>query len=390
MNFDNPIDRRGTNSAKWDAMEKLYGLTPAEGLPMWVADMDFAAGEFLQDAVRNLLVHSNYGYFADRTRNFDSIVWWMENRHNWQVDPAWMFTTYGLGNGIALCLQAFTEPMDKVAIFTPVYHEFTNKIRNAGRQVTELPLVKVDGVFRMDFDAYQSMLDGTEKMVLFCSPHNPAGRVWSEQEITELCEFCARNDLILLSDEIHHDLVFSGHRFTPTQKIAKGITDNLILATSASKTFNVAGTRTGNIMIPNPDMHKTFATLHTALNIDPNLLGVELYCAAYTQAGADWVDELVPYLEGNANAFSKGIGAIPGVEAMPMQGTYLSWVDFAGTGMDFAEITRRVVEVAKIAPTPGPQLGSGGETCMRFNIGTQRANIDDAVTRLQNAFADLQ
>ncbi len=390
MNFDKLTERRGTHSYKWDAMEKDYGLSPGEGLPMWVADMDFEAGEFLQDRVRDLLERRNYGYFSDRDRFSHATAWWMDYRHDWKIDPAWCFTTAGLGNGIALSLQAYTEPDDKIAIFTPVYHEFTMKIRNAGRQVVELPLVKVDGVFRMDFGTYQSMLDGTEKMVLFCSPHNPAGRVWSTQEITELCEFCARNDLILVADEIHHDLVFSGHKHIPTQKIAEGIVDRLILTTSASKTFNIAGTRTGCVMIPDPEMHKTYGNLITALNLEPNLFGVELGCAAYSPAGADWLDQLIPYLEGNYRTFADGVNAIPGAMLMPMQGTYLSWADFAGTGMDFEEIQRRVVEVAKIAPTPGPPLGTGGETCMRFNIGTQRANIVEAVERLQSAFSDLQ
>jgi len=390
MNFDELIDRRGTSSAKWDAMEKLYGLSPADGLPMWIADMDFAAADFLQDSVRGLLERASYGYFTSKERYHEAIVWWMQTRHDWQVDPEWNFTTYGLGNGIALSIHAFTEPQDKIAIFTPVYHEFSMKIRKADRQVTELPLIKVDGVFRMDFDAYQNILDGTEKMVLFCSPHNPAGRVWTLEEITKLCEFCARNDLILVADEIHHDLVFDGHRHCATQKIAKGITDRLILMTSASKTFNVAGTRTSSVMIPDQRMRKTFAKLMAALNIEPNLFGIELYCAAYSPAGAAWVDQLVSYLEGNYRLFADGINAIPGVSLMPMQSTYLSWANFADTGMDIAEIERRVVKVAKIAPTQGPLLGTGGETCMRFNIGTQRANITEAVTRLQAAFSDLQ
>jgi len=390
MNFDKPIDRRNTYSAKWEALEPVYGLSPEDGLAMWVADMDFAPGDFLQDAVRKLLERANYGYFSERDRFNHATAWWMQNRHNCQIDPDWCFTTHGLGNGIALILQAFTDPGDKVAIFTPVYHEFSLKIGRAGRQSTEFPLIKVDGVYRMDFDAYQAMLDGSEKMVIFCSPHNPAGRVWSAAEITELCEFCARNDLILLADEIHQDLVFSGHKHLSTQTIAKGITDRLILTTSASKTFNIAGTRTGCVIVPDPETHKVFDHVFNALNIQPNLFGVELGCAAYSPEGAKWVDQLVPYLEGNYRLFAEGINAIPGVSLMPMQGTYLSWIDFAGTGMDFKEIWRRVVEVAKIAPTPGPGLGTGGETCVRINIGTQRANIVKAVDRLKDAFSDLQ
>ncbi len=390
MNFDDPIDRRGTHSNKWDDMEKAYGLSPRDGLPMWVADMDFRAGEFLLDAVRELLDRANYGYFSGKQRYDDAIVWWMAHRHGWDVDPDWFFTTFGLGNGIALALHAFTEPQDKIAIFTPVYHEFPMKIGNAGRQVVELPLAVADGVYRMDFDAYQHMLDGSEKMVLFCSPHNPAGRVWSGQEIAALARFCAERDLILISDEIHHDLVFPGFTHTPTEQIARGITNKLILMTSASKTFNIAGTRTGCVMVPDPDMRQTFKCLHRAHNMSPNLFGMELSRAAYSPAGGAWVDQLVDYLHGNYQLFADGINAIPGVALVPMQSTYLSWADFAGTGMNSADIRRRVVDVAKIAPTYGHLLGKGGETFLRFNIGTQRANVTEAITRLQAAFADLQ
>ncbi len=390
MNFDRPLDRRSAHSAKWDAMEKLYGISAEEGLAMWLADMDFPAGEFLQNRVRDMLKRENYGYFSERDKFSHATAWWMKNRHDWQIDPAWCFTTHGLGNGIAIGIQTFTEPGDKIAIFTPVYHEFSNKIENAGRAVVELPLTIVDGIYRMDFDAYQALLDGTEKMVLFCSPHNPAGRVWSKQEITELCEFCERNDLILVSDEIHQDLVYSGHKHIPTHTIARGITDKLIVTTSASKTFNIAGTRTGCVTIPDPKMHAKYQQAMIALNIDSSLFGVELGCAAYCAQGAVWADQLVEYLEGNYRIFADGINAIPGASLMPMQGTYLSWADFGGTGMGFEEIKRRVVKVAKIAPTFGPLLGKGGETCMRFNIGTQRATIHAAVDRLQNAFSDLQ
>jgi len=390
MDFDNKNDRRGTFSAKWDGMEKFCGVSSPDGLPMWLADMDFKAADFLQDTLRDLYDRANYGYFSGSDRFHDATAWWMENRHDWQVDTDWMFTTGGLGNGIAMAIQAFTDPGDGIVIFTPVYHEFPAKIRNSNRQIVELPLAVVDGVYRMDFDAYQTKLDGTEKMVLFCSPQNPAGRVWSPEEIKELCEFCARNDLILVSDEIHHDLVFSGYQHTPTQKIADGITDKLILTTSASKTFNVAGARTGCVMIPNPQMRQTYGQLIKALDASPNLLGIELSSSAYTPAGAAWVDQLVAYLEGNYRVFAEGINAIPGASLMPMQSTYLSWAEFSGTGMDFEEIQRRVVEIAKIAPTPGPSLGTGGETCMRFNIGTQRSNIVEAVNRLTAAFSDLQ
>ena len=391
MNFDEMIDRRGTNSSKWDGMEKSIGVSAEDGIAMWVADMDFRAPDFLQAATQHLLDQANYGYFTGVDAYFDAAAWWMQTRHGWAMDPSWLFVTFGLGNGIGLALQSLTEPGDEIVTFTPVYHEFARKITKGGRVVRELPLqTDENGLYRMDFDHYDTLMSGREKMVLFCSPHNPAGRVWSQAEIDAFAAFCLKHDLLVVSDEIHHDLIFPGQTHLPLHVAAPQLADRLIMMTSASKTFNIAGARTGLVAIPDPALRARFGALYTALDMSPNLHGVRLSQAAYSPAGAEWVDALNRYLADNATHFINGINALPGLAAMPMQSTYLAWVNFAGTGMERAEFAKRVAQDARIGATPGHTLGTGGETFLRFNLGTPRARIDDALGRLQSAFADLQ
>ena len=391
MNFDEIIDRRGTYSSKWDLMESFSGVSAEDGIAMWVADMDFRAPDFLQDAVRGLLDKANYGYFSGIEEYHSAVKWWMLHRHNWTVQTDWMFITFGLGNGIAMSLQAFTDPGDAIVTFTPVYHEFANKIAKTGRVNTQLPLkIKADGTYAMDFDSYDAMMTGNEKLVLISSPHNPAGRVWTVDELNELADFCVRHDLLLISDEIHNDLVMPGHKHTPTHVAVPQIADRLIAMTSGSKTFNIAGARTGCVMIPDPDLRARFAAYYKRFDISPNLLGITLTQAAYSPQGAVWVDSLNAYLERNIALFTERVNAIPGLAAMPMESTYLAWVDFSGTGMTQHEVLNRVHQDARIAPTPGIGLGAGGEDFHRFNIATPRARVQEACDRLAEAFKDLQ
>lgn len=390
MNFDELIERRGTNCTKWDGMQSATGVSAQDAIPMWVADMDFRAGDFLQDATRALLEKANYGYFTGEPEMKRAVAWWMQERHGWEADPAAMFSTYGLGNGIALCLQTYTDPGDEVIIFTPVYHEFTAKIRNAGRVVKESPLRIENGVYHMDLDALENALSGREKMVLFCSPHNPAGRVWSAEELAALANFCTCHNLLLVSDEIHHDLVYTGQRHLAFPVAVPEVTDRLIMLTSSSKTFNTAGSRLGTVTIQDPDLRARFSATMKALNISPNLLGCVLTHAAYSQEGANWVDALMCYLDGNRDLFVSGVSDIPGVKAMTMQATYLGWVDFTDTGMNMTEVINRVTTQARIAPSIGAEFGTGGESFLRFNFAAPRARVAEAVERLQAAFSDLQ
>lgn len=389
--FDTVIDRRGTHSAKWDMMEKVYGVPAADGLAMWVADMDFASPEPVREAVQRMADHGVFGYFGDDAAYKAAIRWWMQERHGWAVEDAAIFTTHGLVNAVGLCLHTWTAPGDGVILFTPVYHAFARVIRAAGRRVVECPLaLGPDGRYAMDLDACEAQMTGHERMVILCSPHNPGGRVWSREELQALAGFCRRRDLILVSDEIHHDLVFPGSRHVPMPLAAPEIADRLVMLTAASKTFNIAGTHIGNVILPDPALAAAFGATLGGLGISPNAFGMQMVPAAYSPEGAAWVDDLVAYLDGNRRLFDEGIAAIPGLTSMPLEATYLAWVDFGPTGMGREELLDRVERTARIAVNHGPTFGAGGESWLRFNIGMPRAQIREAIARLQAAFADLQ
>ncbi|MGQ0566298.1 MAG: MalY/PatB family protein [Gemmobacter sp.] len=390
MSFDDVIDRRGTHCNKWDMMETLYGVSPQDGLAMWVADTEFRPPAAVQAAVERMAAHGIYGYFGDDRAYLDAICGWMATRHGWQVDPKAIFTTHGLVNGTGLCIDAFTEPGDGVVITTPVYHAFARVIKAAGREVRECPLAIVDGRQAMDFAAWDALMTGRERMFILCSPHNPGGRVWTAEELRAVADFCIRHDLILVSDEIHHDLVYPGHRHIPMPLAAPDIMDRVVMMTATTKTFNIAGAHIGNVIIADPGLRARFAARMVALGISPNAFGMHMATAAYSPEGAEWVDGLMTYLDGNRRLFDQGVNAIPGLRSMPLEATYLAWVDFAGTGMDAAEFTRRVERDARIAVNYGATFGTGGEAALRFNIAMPRTQVAEAVARLQGAFADLQ
>jgi cystathionine beta-lyase len=390
MNFDEAIDRRGTHCVKWDMMEPIYGVPAADGLAMWVADMEFRPPAPVQAAVEAMAAHGLYGYFGDDRAYLDAIRWWMDTRHGWQVDPQAIFTTHGLVNGTGLCIDAFTKPGDAVVLTTPVYHAFARVIKAAGREVRECPLATVDGRHEMDFAAWDAVMTGNERMLILCSPHNPGGRVWTAEELRGVADFCIRHDLMLVSDEIHHDLVYPGQKHIPMTLAAPDIADRLVMMTATTKTFNIAGSHIGNVIIPDPALRARFAARMNALGISPNAFGMHMATAAYSPAGAEWVDGLMQYLDGNRRLFDDGLNIIPGLRSMPLQATYLAWVDFVGTGMEAAEFTRRVEKDARIAVNHGAAFGKGGETALRFNIAMPRAQVAEAVARLQAAFSDLQ
>ncbi len=390
MTFDTPISRAGSHCAKWDMLESLYGLNPDQGLAMWVADMEFRPPQVVQSALESMLAHGVYGYFGDDRAYLEAIRWWMATRHGWTVQPDWIFTTHGLVNGTGLCVHSFTQPGDAVILMTPVYHAFARVIKAAGREVLECPLTLQDGTARLDIATWETLLTGREKMLILCSPHNPGGRVWTVDELRQIADFCRRHDLILISDEIHHDLVFPGQKHTVMANAAPEISDRLVMMTATTKTFNIAGAHIGNVIIADPALRKTFSNTINALGISPNSFGMHMATAAYSPEGAAWVDDLMRYLDGNRTLFDQGIAGIPGLRSTPLEATYLAWVDFSGTGMTADEFIDRVQKVAGIATNYGASFGTGGESFLRFNIACPRAQVAEAVDRLQRAFADLQ
>ena len=390
MDFDEVIDRRGTHSSKWDTMEELYGVSPDTGLSMWVADMDFRAPKIIQEKLRGINSHGIYGYYGDHKEYNNSIKWWMKNRHNWEIDTSWIFTTHGLVNGTGLCIDAFSKPGDGIILFTPVYYQFSNLVEAAGRKVLECPLKLIDNQYHFNFVAYERNLSGDEKMVILCSPHNPGGRVWTKNELQEVAKFAKKNDLVLVSDEIHHDLVYPNKSHTVMPIADPSVCDRLVMMTATTKTFNIAGAHSGNVIISNPNLRQKFSQRIKALGISPNSFGLFMATAAYSPEGAQWLDELMHYIDGNRVIFDREINKIPGLSSMPLEGTYLAWVDFSDTGMEEKEFIYRVQEKAKIAVNHGSTFGTGGEKFLRFNLATPRNLVVEATTRLKDAFSDLQ
>ena len=390
MDFDEVIDRRGTHSSKWDTMEELYGVSPDNGLSMWVADMDFRAPKIIQEKLHGINSHGIYGYYGDYKEYNNSIKWWMKNRHNWEIDTSWIFTTHGLVNGTGLCIDAFTKPGDGIILFTPVYYQFSNLVEAARRKVVECPLKLIDNHYHFDFVAYERNLSGDEKMVILCSPHNPGGRVWTKNELQEVAKFAKKHDLVLVSDEIHHDLVYPNKSHTVMPIADPSVCDRLVMMTATTKTFNIAGAHSGNVIISNPNLRQKFSQRIKALGISPNSFGLFMATAAYSPEGAQWLDELMHYIDGNRVIFDREINKIPGLSSMLLEGTYLAWVDFSGTGMEEEEFIYRVQEKAKIAVNHGSTFGTGGEKFLRFNLATPRTLVVEATKRLKDAFSDLQ
>jgi len=388
MSFDTLHPMIDTFSGKWDSMGN-FGVGP-DGIAMHVADSDYPTAPCVIEAVTKEAQRGIFNYGFDRKGYVASFCWWMQTRHNWTIDPDWVLTTQGLGMAIALCLDVWSEPGDDIAFFTPVYHEFRLKSHRAHRNHVELPMALVDGRYELDWDAAEAAITPKTKVLLFCSPQNPSGRVWTVEELRQVAEFAARHDLILVSDEVHADLVYDGSTHVPMDVAAPEHRDRMVTLFAASKTFNLAGLRVGQIVIPDEKLRAQMADRLTALNYDAASLSVVASQAAYSPEGNAWVAAQMAYLAENRRIFDEGVNAIPGVWSMPLQATYLPWVDFSGTGMSEAEIAQRVNGQAGITPAPGNWFGQGSELWNRFVLAAPRATIEETVRRLQSAFADLQ
>ncbi|TVQ52887.1 MAG: pyridoxal phosphate-dependent aminotransferase [Rhodobacteraceae bacterium] len=391
FDFDRVIDRRGTHAAKYDMMAARTGVTAPDGIPMWVADMEFAAPEPVRARLARAIEHGVLGYYGDDAGWRASIVDWMGARHGWAVDPDWITPSAGVCAALGIAAQAFAEPGEGVVIFPPVYHMFAAMIRFAGRRPVECPLVETQGRYAMDVDRLADTLPADARVVFLCSPHNPGGTVWRPDELRALAAFCAERGLILVSDEVWHDLVFDGARHTPTAIAAPEIADRLITCAAPSKTFNLAGGQTAEVIIADADLRRRYrAAANATHGASCNLFGMLAAEAAYRE-GAPWLGALLPYLARNRDLFAAGVAeAIPGARAMALDATYLAWVDFAGTGLSADEIAARITQRARIGVNAGPSFGPGGETRARFNLACPRATVEEAVSRLADAFADLR
>jgi cystathionine beta-lyase len=385
--FDRVIERRGTHASKWDMMARLSGIDAPDAIPMWVADMDFAAPPGVTEALAAETQRATHGYYANTGSWAAALVDWMARRHGLKLDPDWVSPTPGIVSGLGLVLQAVSAPGDEVVVFPPAYHAFRRIILANERRILDVELVEANGRYVMDFDALAAKLTARTKVVFFCSPHNPGGTVWQSEEIRLLAAFCARHDLILVSDEIHCDLVFAGARHTPTLTAAPEIADRLITCVAATKTFNLAGAHVGACIASNRALKQRLDQRIAACGLASyNRFGMIATEAAW-RTGEAWLNALLPYLAANRDLFHARIeAAAPGARAMQLDATYLAWVNFANTGLSPQDVESRVKHRARIFASPGPQFGPGGDTWLRFNFATPRPLLMEALVRLDEAF----
>lgn len=391
FDFDRVIERRGTHSTKWDMIAKLSGIQAPDALPMWVADMDFAAPPGVTAALMEEVQRATHGYYADTGSWAAALAEWMRRRHRLTLDPAWVSQTPGIVSGLGLILQAITEPGDEVILFPPAYHAFRKIILANDRCILDAPLVETDGRYRMDLAALKAKLTPRSKIVFYCNPHNPGGTVWTAEETRALAAFCAEHDLILVSDEIHCDLMLGGSVHVPALTAAPEFADRIITCLAATKTFNLAGAHVGACVTPNAALKQRLDQRIMASGLSSyNSFGMIATEAAW-RTGEAWLDALLPYLTSNRDRLETGIRqSIPGARPMRLESTYLAWVDFSGTGLAPEDVAERVKSRARIFASPGEQFGPGGASWLRLNFAMPRPLLDEALGRLAAAFDDLR
>ena len=382
--FDKQISRYKTASVKWDEAEKIYG--EKDILPMWVADMDFMLPTAVIEAIKNRAEHGIFGYTA-RTEDYcDAVIGWMRKRFNWDVRQEWIYYSPGIVSALSFLIQTYTQPGDKVLIQTPVYYPFTEVIVNNKRQVVHNPLKFKNGRYEMDFEDLRRKMDPSVKLLILCSPHNPVGRVWTKEELNQLGNICIANNVLVVSDEIHADLLYPGYTHTPFAAISEKFAQNCVVCTAASKTFNLAGLQTSNLIIPNKELGNMFAaTMKTHHLLRANIFGAVATESAY-RYGEEWLEQLLEYLHQNLIFFTNYIETnIRKIKVLKPEGTYLVWIDCTALGMKPKVLEQFMRKQAKVAIDDGYIFGLGGEGFIRINIACSRSTLEEGLRRIEKA-----
>ena len=384
--FDTPIDRTHTWSIKHD-FKKENGKAD-DILPLWVADMDFRSPDSVVEALKKAVDHGIFGYSRADESYFDAVAAWYQKRHHLTLQPEWMTCTPGIVFALSIAVRAFTQEGDAVLIQPPVYHPFSRAILRNKRTLVENPLVLKDGHYEMDLeDLEQKVLDEHVKLMILCNPHNPVGRVWTREELTALADICLRHHVYVISDEIHGDFVWQGHEQTPYASISEEACLHSMMCTAPSKTFNLAGMATSNLFIPDPEMRRKFRSeLLDVGQENMNRLGLFACRAAY-EGGGEWLDQLIGYLAGNlalVRDFCKN--RVPQIQLVEPEGTYLAWLDCRELGMTYDELMAFFSDEAKVWLDPGTHSGEQGSGFMRFNLGSSRSVIAQALDQIEAAW----
>jgi cystathionine beta-lyase len=399
--FDAEISRRGTSSEKWEFFWENENLSyweltdPSLGdervLPMWVADMDFACPQPVVDALVERARQGIYGYTAKTDTYYEAVINWMERRQRWTIEPEWICTTPGVVPALNLLVRTFVAAGEKVLVQPPVYHPFFHAIQNNGAELIPNPLVYENGGYRIDYvDLERKARDPDLKMAILCSPHNPVGRVWTKDELARFGEICLENNLLVVADEIHGDLIYRGYPFTPFASISQDFALNTVVCTAPSKTFNLAGLHTSNIIIPNDELRSRFQKTLRSTGLGwVSVFGVVAMEAAYNH-GEEWLEQVMDYIEGNLRYMEEYVARhIPQITLVRPQGTYLVWLDCRRLGLDKLELKRLMFDEARVFLDEGFVFGPEGEGFERINIACPRPILVEALGRIKDAIEEL-
>lgn len=389
LDFDTIIDRKNTYSVKYDSAKNRN--MPEDLLPLWVADMDFKVSSYIQEALLKQTEHGIFGYGEVKEEYFDIVRTWMKRRHNWEVESKWLIKTPGIVFALAMAVKAFTEVGDGVLLQQPVYYPFSDVITDNGRKVVSNTLVQDEsGKYRIDFEDFeQKIVKEKIKLFFLCSPHNPVGRVWSREELVRLGDICYKHHVIIVSDEIHSDFVFCGkhHVFVNLKEEYKEIS---IVATSPSKTFNIAGLQVSNIFIPNPELRSRLKKQIDAAGYSQlNVLGLVAAKAAY-EYGSEWYESVHEYISENIAYARRFIEEkLPDIKLVEPEGTYLLWLDFRNLDLSEQELENLIIHKAKLWLDSGRIFGTSGKGFQRINAACPRKILEEALTRLESAMKSL-
>lgn len=387
--FDTVIDRLSTSSSKWSYRKQRTGVEDV--IPMWIADMDFACAPEIVEAIKARAAHPIYGYTVRTDAWYNGLINWMKKRHDWsRIQRDWICFSPGVVAGFNMTIQAYSHPGDKVILQPPVYYPMKNAIFNNGRQMVENPLKIVNGRYVMDYEDLEKKIDGRTKMIILCSPHNPVGRVWTRSELEQLVEVCERKDIVIVSDEIHLDLILGKIKHTPTAIVSEKAMQKTVTLVAPSKSFNVAGLTNSAAIIPNKKLRDAFLNVLQNNSVGGgNIFGAVAQEAAYAH-GEPWLEELLVYLRGNLKYFEDFLAEkIPVLKVYPLEGTYLAWVDCTSLGMDDASLKEFMLKKAKLWFDEGTMFGSGGSMFMRINLACPRSTLKIALERLEKAVKAL-